>query len=493
MKCSKCNQEIPDGSKFCPHCGALQEGTAASDVQQNQSDPKTAGSSSVNPQNQTPDVQTKKNVNKASIAIIAAITIFAILIVSFFSRKPTVDLNQYVLIGVTGYSSMGTTSCSFNREKFFADYGDKLKMHKRALKKALDVLASDTLYVPDYGMTATEYFSNIQKLGSVSPASKVSNGDELTFSWWLSDEDFKALGDIYGCTFKASDVTITADGLYEIPTFDPFDGVSISYSGASPDGEVAEISKGKDEICSNLSYRATPSSGLANGDTITVDVFPSALTGDETQYYLDTYNKLPEETSMEFTVEGLPEYMTSASQISDDLLKQMQAKAEEVRKDKLYFSMNDPFGRNCELEKCQYIGNFFLTKKEGSNGIAHNIIYMVYKLRSHLYDEDRDYSFDKQVDAYWYCSFKDAAIASDGAGSVDLDSGQSCQNGFDVQHIGNDICTPTWTMGGYETLEDLKASISADAADAYVIEEDNTKDVDYGEAKENIVELDPSY
>ena len=31
MNCIKCYQEIPDGAKFCPYCGAQQSGTSATD------------------------------------------------------------------------------------------------------------------------------------------------------------------------------------------------------------------------------------------------------------------------------------------------------------------------------------------------------------------------------------------------------------------------------------------------------------------------------
>ena len=31
MNCIKCYQEIPDGAKFCPYCGAQQSDTSATD------------------------------------------------------------------------------------------------------------------------------------------------------------------------------------------------------------------------------------------------------------------------------------------------------------------------------------------------------------------------------------------------------------------------------------------------------------------------------
>ena len=39
MNCKNCYQEIPDGSKFCPHCGAKQNEVQANEVQANEVQP----------------------------------------------------------------------------------------------------------------------------------------------------------------------------------------------------------------------------------------------------------------------------------------------------------------------------------------------------------------------------------------------------------------------------------------------------------------------
>ena len=38
MNCTNCNQEIPDGSRFCPHCGAMQPEATGADHAQVQAD-----------------------------------------------------------------------------------------------------------------------------------------------------------------------------------------------------------------------------------------------------------------------------------------------------------------------------------------------------------------------------------------------------------------------------------------------------------------------
>nr|WP_296066234.1 CD225/dispanin family protein [uncultured Mediterraneibacter sp.] len=43
MNCKNCYQEIPDGSKFCPHCGAKQNEVQANEVQPNAEQENAAG------------------------------------------------------------------------------------------------------------------------------------------------------------------------------------------------------------------------------------------------------------------------------------------------------------------------------------------------------------------------------------------------------------------------------------------------------------------
>ena len=64
MNCIKCYQEIPDGSKFCPHCGAQQPDTAGAD-QVNVQAETAAPSEPAAPQTQYQDAQSQTQYQDA--------------------------------------------------------------------------------------------------------------------------------------------------------------------------------------------------------------------------------------------------------------------------------------------------------------------------------------------------------------------------------------------------------------------------------------------
>ena len=88
------------------------------------------------------------------------------------------------------------------------------------------------------------------------------------------------------CKIKYSDETVDVSGLEKIKTFDPFENLTLTYSGISPNGTVA-ISYTGDVLDENEFYCDTDS-GLSNGDVITV-----YLNSDDMEYYVENYKNDP--------------------------------------------------------------------------------------------------------------------------------------------------------------------------------------------------------
>ncbi len=59
MNCIKCYREIPEGSRFCPHCGAQQPDAPGAETTNAQPDPQA----DMNNTNTQPDTQADTNTN----------------------------------------------------------------------------------------------------------------------------------------------------------------------------------------------------------------------------------------------------------------------------------------------------------------------------------------------------------------------------------------------------------------------------------------------
>ena len=102
-------------------------------------------------------------------------------------------------------------------------------------------------------------------------------------------------------------------------TADPFNGVSVRYSGMSGEGraELQISDRSTAEYADTAQFEVAPKAGLSNGDTVTVKA------------------KAPigwrfEPSEKQFTVEGLTAWVTSTDQLSGDNLAAIHANTERL-------------------------------------------------------------------------------------------------------------------------------------------------------------------
>lgn len=494
MFCSYCGQQIPDGSKFCPKCGHKLDVTDEYDNSSSSTSEQGADSSNQSFQKMRPGssstIQKKNSFNIKKllpILIVCALAIVIIIVVAV-NHKPTIDLSKYIKITFDGYDTVGNASYSFDSDQFRNDYSGKLKINKKALQDELTNAGSDAedlLNLFGGSDSVSDYIENIDPIsylsyafdGIVTPSDGLTNGDTVTFSWALTDDEIKELNNAFNCKFKADDVTATVEGLEEAETFDPFDGVQITYDGMAPNGRISNISRGNDPICQYLDYSANKDDGLSNGDTITITV--DSYYADNLQSYLvENYGKIPSETSKEYTVSGLSRYISSASEIPDATLKQMQAEAEDAFNANVASNWNSD---SAELVSLQYIGNYFLTAKSSDTYSNHNIIYLIYKVRAHVwYVNDNEDSYDNNIDYYWYCRFSDIILSDDNECAVDLTKYQTPSYDYVTFTVDSGVnsgwwSTKQWTFYGYEKVDMMYNQLVSVNIDKYK-SENNVED-----------------
>lgn len=496
MKCAHCGKEIPDQSGFCPYCGGKQNQNNS----ENPSDQTAANKTQTKPQ--TPSDTVKSHIasgksHRQIWAIAAVILLILIVGTAVTHRKTKINLDKYVTISFDGYDTKGTATYTFDSAKFEKAYGKKLKLNKKAAKKWLKKNGSSDELSDFLGEDIDDLIADASmKKGTdaiedtldytISPDTDLSNGDTVTFSWDMSEGSIDMLETFYNCSLKIDDISETVSGLKEAETFDPFDGASVSYSGIAPDGKIENITAGSDAACQDLTYRADKTESLSNGDTITVTVTVNGV--DPTDYCLQNYGKIPSETTKEFKVSGLSSYVTDVSQISDDLMKQMQSQAEDQFNDQ-FAEMDDD---TATVTNLQYIGNDFLNLKEGLHRDDKNIIYLIYKVRVNLNysnpESKTKKTYNENQDYYWYCSFPNIQSDENGKTVVDLTRGVIPDNSSwygvlfkvdsGVENPDNFNRPKVWKLCGYEKLDKLK-TVAIDLNQSEYNIEDNAKDVDF--------------
>ena len=204
--------------------------------------------------------------------------------------------------------------------------------------------------------------------------STLSNGDTVTFKWNLgtkemSEDDMTDLAkEAFKVSLSAADYEFTVSGLEEIDTFDAFKDVEISYNGVAPNA-YAEITSYPQK--NGLSYSLQDNRDLSNGDVIRL---VANYGWNDKEGYIEEYHRIPESMEKEITVEGLSEYVTDASMISEGDLSQMKTQAEDKIK-----SMVAGMQSEIRLGSVDFDSAYLLSRKFNEGGDQNKII-LIYKI-----------------------------------------------------------------------------------------------------------------
>lgn len=475
MFCPKCGTEITEGV-FCPKCGTK----IAEEVNaENQPKPQMAASEQESTQPQKP-VQTnekkKAPVNAKMIGIIgAALAAFLLVIIVVCTHKPTINLNKYVTVEFEGYETLGKATATVDWNAIEEKYGKKIKVNKSALKKdlkkELGADYSDTIFaelIDEYlDEGAVDLLSNCVS-GSLDKSNGLSNGDEVIYSFKCDDEDVERY---LGCKLKYSDITFKASGLEQVGTFNPFDGVTVSYSGIAPNGTASINYEYESDYNYYLNYKLDKRDGLNNGDTVTLSVSISG--GDDS--FVSNFGKLPSPTEQTYTVEGLMAYVDSAANIPDDLMVSMQNQAEDIIKANVAKNWDE----NISLKSLVYMGNYYLTSK--GDAWDNNRCALVYKITAEqTMDAKNEGTVVEDADIYYYVQFSNLMTESNGTGAVDITNYAVTNNTFKVttEHLTQN---PYWDINyefryyGFENLDTLYNEVVTKNLENYAHEDNVTE------------------
>lgn len=332
MYCNNCGEKIPEAVNFCPKCG-------------------TKISSNITG-------ETKKNNIPVIIAGIVGLCVVIGLVIMFVNRKPTINLNHYFSIDVSGFDSRGRAKYIFDEDALTEDYGDIIgKNYKKTV-------------IDEYGLLNDEeslrYYS-VQSMimecidGSLDRRENLSNGDKITYTWNCDDD---LAMERYGVRLKYSDFEVDVNQLTAVEKVNPFEGINVSFSGYTPNGHAEIVKDSNNKYAQELSYRISQSDDLKNGDTLTVYVVCTSL---DPEYFEKEYGIVLTETQKEYTVSGLSSYISSSGDIDEEMMNQLLDEAQKTVSQK----MPD--------KNMQYIGNYWLSLTDDCLGYDRNFLLLIYR------------------------------------------------------------------------------------------------------------------
>ena len=297
--CTNCGTQLDDNVKVCPTCGQQQGVIPAAAQGAAGVSPMPMGA--VRPARAPMSSAKKKKLLAVLIAAAVAVIALIIFIVVMVNRPKSFSIKDAVIISVEGYDTMGNLELRPDT--------DLMEMNLMAAKSNL---RENTVYeiIRSLKFTAT-------------PTEKQSNGQEVTIRVTANEQMLQN----YRLRLAETEWTYTVTGLDEIQTIDPFEGVTVEYTGISPYLRAEVRTTRSDGPFNGLRYSADKSDGLAIGDKVKVTV-DYGWTDEEG--FLKNYGAKLSSTEKEFTVENADKYVTSPSEIDEQTLTRMQREALDV-------------------------------------------------------------------------------------------------------------------------------------------------------------------
>lgn len=255
-------------------------------------------------------IERLKNLSKKQriLFLAAGIVLLAIIIIISSiaaAEHNKIDLSDVYTIKVEGLDTQGTASSEINKKS----------IETVLIGKNIDIFRAD-MFIDSIKCT-------------LSKKDSLNNGDKITAKLTFDGAVAKQLN----LSFKNAEKEINVSGLAKGKEVDVFEDIEVSFSGTSPDGHVSVINKSKDPFVSQVTF--TPSKKkVANGDKITLDV------GYDAQEAI-TQKVIVKQEKKEYTVSGLPEYLRNSSQLSENIVNQLNKVVEKSVNS--YVSQNGAF------------------------------------------------------------------------------------------------------------------------------------------------------
>ena len=308
---------------------------------------------------------TKSPLEKKSklIGIILACSLaIIILIACLVNFAPKKDPFKYIEVSFSGVDTLGQANVLFNESELITSIiGEE--------PSAVDSAEGMKEYFEWYDEYET-YQLAIEI--NVSKEENLSNGEEITVQITVTD--------VAADKIASGEKKYTVSGLTQIEKVDVFKSIELVTEGVSGNAAAEIKLLDNSTFFKACEFDIDPKHKLSNGDKVIVTIKNS-------NYLAEKYNKAPQTMSKEFAIQGLGSYVTSADQISQELIKNIADKYLASKK----IDVKDDF--LFTYSEVKYYGSYLYVEKADSYAMSKNELrvyvyynqYMDGELRQTIY------------------------------------------------------------------------------------------------------------
>lgn len=261
-----------------------------------------------------------KKVKRYLVPVAVFMAAFLVMLGACSPATPEIDLEDYIIIeGAEGFNGSGEIVYSLDESAFYADMIGEENFDEM----------NEENFSEMFGEAFQKYEEVEYALDCIvlmaSPESDLSNGDTVTITAAFQDDGAYE----FHHRFKDGSKTYAVEGLIEGKTFDPFaeDCVAVSFEGFSGTATASADVLTDNEAYTCLRYALSKSTGLSNGDTVTLTVSYDADDLESLGYFA------PEQTETTYTVSGLSEYFDLDDGFPENQLAELRSAALGLAKD----------------------------------------------------------------------------------------------------------------------------------------------------------------
>ncbi|WP_029231083.1 zinc ribbon domain-containing protein [Butyrivibrio sp. VCB2006] len=345
--CKHCGAELKDGVAFCTKCGTKVDVTAS--AQKAQASSQTATTSKISNSGNMSVNNVKKGGFGKAIGI-AVVSIAILLVVVSLGKKiggggAALDIKASTLYELDGYDGIGKLKASVDKETLKFAISEK---NSSVSESTIRSFVNSIKVVPE----ATE---------------NLSEGQKVKVKVLYDTNAAKA------CKVKLKDTEwdYKVSGLIPVTEINPFDYVTVEFKGISPCGTLSFDTSYVDGSFGSLSYEFDKMNHLANGDVVTIK-----CTTDADRALKKGYKIV--ETTKQYTVDTLMEYITDPADLNDEILTKMKKEAEQI----IDQHRTEMSAYHISCGEVKYEGAFGVTKKDYTDPLhmlqKDNYVVLVY-------------------------------------------------------------------------------------------------------------------
>lgn len=364
------------------------------------------------------------------IVIIVFIVLISTVILFFATKKPTVDLNDYVIVTYEGYDGIGRANVSFDYDALQKKYGKKIDVKNKYKNNIPDSVEYDPWDSSSLGIGFFKTYARVY----TAQTDNLSNGDDVHIEWDVNEDQIE---EYIKVNVKYDDFDSKVKGLEKVDQFDPFETVSLEFTGFDGKGS-AIFYNDSNEFGNDLNFVMDNWEGFSNGDVATLKV-EYGIPEDE---FVEKYHKIPSTLEKEYEVNSLSKYIQSFSEIDSDLLEKMKKQATD--------SIQTKIGRDMQaVDSIDYIGYYFFTEKKGLDLDNVNVIDLIFAIHYSPWDREDE---KHEMILYSNVAFVNLFEQSNGEQYVDINTYWT--------HIpvwSSDVYGPGgyWWAYGYKNLDGI--------------------------------------